>query len=383
MSDNIMNELSSEKFSLKDHLFNRGKIQLISNEIVKVYSEFQNEKFVNETIEAFPSLELKERIVHIAYCLSKYLPESYPEALQIMINSLPNPCNPDLTDNDFGDFIYSPYSHFVVLNGCNANYIEISLDALEQITMRFSAEYAIRYFINTFPQRTLERIKEWAKHPHYHVRRLASEGTRPKLPWSQKINLNVEQTIPVLDLLFSDSTRFVTRSVANHLNDISKINPGLVIETLRNWKNSNSQSENEMDFIIKHSLRTLLKSGNNEAFEFIGIGQNPPIIINSFTLTEKVNMNAYLEFNLEIKANKNVPIILDYVITFVNKAGEMKSKKVFKLKQVNLNEGESVNISKRHLMKQYMTTRTLYPGEHLLQIQINGNVMIENNFSLL
>jgi 3-methyladenine DNA glycosylase AlkC len=372
----------SEKFSLKDHLFNPGKINQIAKEIAAVYPIFQSDRFIHETLIAFPQLELKERMVHIADCLKIYLPKSYPEALEILLTALPEPCNPNLSDNDFGDFIYAPYSHFVVVNGCNKKHLEISLDALEQITTRFSVEDAIRYFINAFPQQLLEKLMEWTKHPHYHVRRLASEGSRPKLPWSQKINLSLEQSLPILEMLYTDATRFVTRSVANHLNDISKTQPQLVITTLQKWKNSKAQNAKEMDFIIRHALRTLIKSGDKDALKLIGIGQNPPIQLLSFTVPDSVIMDAYLGFDFEIKAQKEASLLLDYVIYFVNKAGEMKSKKVFKLKHLTLKEGENVRITKKHLLKQFMTTRTLYPGQHVLQLQINGMLMHEKKFIL-
>jgi 3-methyladenine DNA glycosylase AlkC len=374
--------LQTEKFSLKNHLFNNVKIQHIATEIAAVFPAFQNEKFVKDTLNSFPQLELKERIVHIADCLKKYLPKTYPEALEIILKALPEPCNPNLRDNDFGDFIYAPYSHFVVVNGCNQKHLEISLNALEQITMRFSAEDAIRYFINAFPQRTSEKLMEWTMHPHYHVRRLASEGSRPKLPWSQKINLSVEQALPILDALFADATRFVTRSVANHLNDISKTHPQIVIQTLQKWKNTKLQEAKEMDFMVKHALRTLIKSGNTEALQWIGINQNPPVNLFAFTLPQSFKMDSYLTFSFELHAEEKTAVVLDYILFFTNKTGEMKSKKVFKLKNMTLQKGEKQQISKKHLLRQFMTTRTLYAGTHKLALQLNGKVVASQTFEL-
>ena len=157
----------------------------------------------------------------------------------------------------FGDFIYASYSEFVAKNGCVEERLQMSLDALYEITQRFSAEDAIRYFINARPQETLKQLLLWTSASHYHVRRLCSEGTRPKLPWSQKVNIPLTAPLEILSNLFYDTTRFVTRSVANHLNDISKSDAGLVIATLTKWRQSGNQRPQEMDYIVRHALRTL------------------------------------------------------------------------------------------------------------------------------
>ena len=156
-------------------------------------------------------------------CLKKYLPADYAEAVNILLKALPEPLNENRTDDDFGDFIYAPYSDFVAHYGCIEANLAFSLAALKEMTKRFSAEDAIRYFINAFPKETLKTLYAWTSDSNYHVRRLCSEGTRPKLPWSQKINIPPEDALPILHALFADKTRYVTRSVANHLNDIAKI----------------------------------------------------------------------------------------------------------------------------------------------------------------
>jgi hypothetical protein len=189
----------NEKFSLKDHLFNASKLELLAIPIQNVYAEFQTKEFKNEVLNAFPKLELKERIVHIRECLKKYLPKDFKEAVNILLKALPESLNENLTDDDFGDFIYAPYHDFVAHYGCSAEYLYFSLDALKEMTKRFSAEDAIRYFINKFPDETLKTLTEWSKDNNYHVRRLCSEGTRPKLPWSQKINIKAtDQAIQFL-----------------------------------------------------------------------------------------------------------------------------------------------------------------------------------------
>lgn len=376
-------QTQEEKFSLKDHLFNPVKIEKIATEIKQIYTDFEKDTFTQTVTEKFPELELKERIYHITDCLKKHLPNEYQSAVKVILKSLPEPCAPNLNDDDFGDFIYAPYHHFVAVYGCTKEHLTFSLNALEELTTRFSAEDAIRYFINAFPEETMQKMNQWAKHSHYHVRRLASEGSRPKLPWCQKISIPVEEPLSILEQLYSDSTRYVTRSVANHLNDISKVQPDLVIKALKKWKSTKKQKPKELDFIIKHSLRTLIKNGNTAALELIGINKNPPIEISSLKISERVKMDTHLLFEFEIKAKEDTTLLIDYVINFQNKKGEMNSRKVFKLKQVTLEKNETIKISKKHLMRQFMTTRTLYSGKHKLEIQVNGKVKINADFMLL
>lgn len=374
--------MPEEKFSLKDQLFNAAKVELVAKQIKTIYPKFNKGQFLEEVLSRFPELELKQRITHIAECLRNHLPESYPDALEIIINSLPEPCDSTLNDNDFGDFIYAAHGHFVAQFGCSEEFLELSLDALEAITMRFSAEYAIRNFINAFPEKTLNRIQHWSKHPHYHVRRLASEGTRPKLPWGMKIGLSVEVPLSILDSLHADSTRFVTRSVANHLNDIAKTHPDLVLARLNHWKKQKLQNPKELDFIIRHALRTLIKNGDSRALELIGISALPKIQIQKIAVSESVQMNEYLEKTIAFVVKENCALLIDYVIHFQNSRGEMNSVKVFKWKQISAKKNEQIQLSKRHEMKQFMTTRTLYPGKHQWALQVNGSIVHRHDFEL-
>lgn len=375
--------MEKEKFSLKDHLFNAHKLNKIAQEIHAVYPKFEKEKFVNSILNQFPNLELKERIVCISVHLSHYLPPKFEDAVEVILNALPEPCNPNLQDNDFGDFIYASYGEFVANFGCNENHLELSLNALEQITQRFSMEYAIRPFINSFPEQTFAKMYVWCEHEHYHVRRLASEGSRPKLPWGKKINSSIEATMPLLDLLHSDSTRFVTRSVANHLNDISKTNPELVLSTLKKWQKSKKQNSAELEFITKHALRTLVKAGNQKALEHLGFAGLPKLQINVLCFSKQVKMNDFFHFEIALNSNKSAQLMIDYIIHFQNSKGQMARRKVFKIKQLNVQAETSALIGKKHEMKQFMTTRQMYPGAHLFELQINGELVFSRSFELV
>ena len=377
-----MSQIKKEKFSLKDELFNLQKVEKIAQEIKEVYPTFDASNFTKETLKAFPKLELKERIYHIRDMLAKYLPDDYREAVNILLKALPPELDPSCGDDDFGDFIYAPYSEYVTAYGCNKEYLDFSLQALREITKRFSVEYAIRDFINTYPDETLAMLEKCAKSKNYHERRLASEGLRPKLPWAKKLNIDYTEPLRHLDWLYSDTTRYVTRSVANHLNDIAKIDAPLVINTLKRWKKQNRQHVKEMAFIVTHSLRTLVKNGNEEALALLGYEKNPAIKVESVTLkSDTVQVGQALEFEVVLVAQDDAILMVDYVMHFRTKAGSL-SPKVHKLKKLTLQKGKTITLKKKHPFKANMSTRTLYEGEHVLEVQINGTIVYNTSFEL-
>lgn len=370
-------------FSLKDQLFNPDRVAYLTDLILSAYPSFSGDAFQEDVVSKFPELELKQRVEHISTMLHKYLPDAYPEALQILVDALPPKLDPTLKDNDFGQFILGPLSTFVATYGCTEEHLQKSLDALKEMTQRFSVEFAIRFFINAFPEVTLEHLQSWSEDDNYHVRRLTSEGTRPKLPWAPKININYTQPLSILDNLYYDDTRFVTRSVANHLNDISKVDPDLVVETLKRWQKSNKQEAKEMAYITRHALRTLIKQGNRAALEVLGYGDKPDLEITAFeSHTPSVVVGDAFEFTLTLKSNKKQNLLIDYLMHFAAPEGSKKAgKKVFKLKMLTLEEGKTFTIRKKHPMR-LMTTRRLYEGQHQIFLQINGYEMGKLTFDL-
>ena len=371
-----------EKFSLKDTLFNKEKVSYLAGLISGADPSFKTQKFIKEVTNKFPELELKARIEWMRICLKKNLPQDYKTAVNTLIEALPSECDPTKTDDDFGDFILSPLSDFIAAYGCNKENLDFSLNALEEMTKRFSAEDSIRYFINAFPEKTLKKMAEWSKNKNYHVRRLASEGSRPSLPWSQKVNLDhTEVTEKILNNLFHDHARYVVRSVANHVNDISKKNPKLVIQTLKKWRKSKKQKTEEMDYLTRHSLRTLIKKGNPEALSLLGYKAKAKISISKFKiLTKTVSIGNALEFSFNITALEDENLMIDYILYFQTKNGKL-SAKVFKIKKASLKKDAAQTITKKHPLK-IMSTKKLYPGLHKVALQINGKIYAEGEFTL-
>jgi 3-methyladenine DNA glycosylase AlkC len=270
----------------------------------------------------------------------------------------------------------------VTAYGCSSKYLSLSLDALAEITKRFSVEFAIREFINKFPIETLSMLHELSSSSNYHQRRLASEGLRPKLPWGKGLTLEYREAMKPLDNLFYDPTRYVTRSVANHLNDVSKVDAPLVISTLQRWKESDKQESKEMKFLATHALRTLVKVGDKEALEFLGYPSNPKIDVGDLMLMqERVKVGEALDFTCRVEAKEESLLMVDYILYFQTKNGTLRPK-VHKLKRLHLKKGECILLKKRHLFKSNMTTRKLYDGLHRVAIQINGNVYGEGLFWL-
>jgi hypothetical protein len=212
---------------------------------------------------------------------------------------------------------------------------------------------------------------------------LVSEGTRPKLPWSRRLRLDVTAPLPLLETLHADPTRYVTRSVANHLNDLSKSHPELVLQTLRGWKSAGRQSPNELDWINRHALRTLVKQGHAPAMKFLGYRDNPKIEVSDFELeTSELRPGDSLAFSFSVHAERSEELMIDYIIDFV-KANGTTAPKVHKLKRLALAKGETAPLKKRHRLHANATTYKLYPGQHAVTLQINGQPFGTLPFELL
>ncbi len=398
-------------FSLKDQLFNKEKVEYISGLIKKVCPNFLSVEFEKEVVGKFPELELKQRISHISDMFQKYIwdKNNFEQRVNILLKSLPEEQENWTLDNNFWDFIFCPYSLFVAENWieyikCSPSLLskrgdlEVSYErldfcfnALEQMTSRFSCEDAIRYFLNNYEEETFAQMLKWSESENYHHRRLASEGSRQKLPWCQNINLDYKKTIAILDNLYCDESRYVTRSVANHLNDISKIDSDLVIDTLEKWKNfvgnncSCSLQSKDLNYIISHSTRTLVKKWDTRTLEFLWYSSNPKITVNDFEIKNKtVKIGESLEFSFDINFIKQENLIIDYKIYFLAKSWKLLPK-VFKIKKINnkvrSDYNDTLHIAKKHKLK-IMTTKALYVWKHFLEIVINGKSFGKKNFKL-
>ncbi|PAT01350.1 hypothetical protein CI105_07160 [Candidatus Izimaplasma bacterium ZiA1] len=358
---------------LKDELFNKDTVNRMAIEINKVEETFNNELFVLEAVSSFPNLELKERMSALRVLLKKHLPDEYLVVLDIFKSVSEN--------NKSGGFVYGAFLEYIECYGCNDNYVDKSLEALSHLTKLFSAEFAIREYLNNYPIKTLACVMKWSLSDNEHIRRLASEGTRPKLPWAKGIRVDYNEGAKALDNLYFDKSRYVTRSTANHLNDISKINPEFVLMTLKRWIKSGKQNDSEMKYIINHSLRTLIKKGHKETLEFLGFKSNPDIKLTKFDINKNIlNINDKLTISVEIKSKEDVKLVVDYIVLYPSKTKKMNSK-TYKLKSKHIKCGEVLAFDFNKQFKDY-STRKMNEGEHKILIQINGSIYAERSFQL-
>jgi 3-methyladenine DNA glycosylase AlkC len=248
----------------------------------------------------------------------------------------------------------------------------LSLDALKFFTRFGSSEFAVREFFVRDPAATLKRMREWAGDSCEHARRLASEGSRPRLPWSFRLDAVVKDpslTRPILDALRIDASAYVRKSVANHLNDFSKDNSGYMISVLHAWDLQHPHTA----WIAKHASRTLIKAGHAAALALFAFEKDTAVSLEKFWLKPKtLTLGGTLEFGFSLRSAKKTPqkLVIDYRIHY-QKAGGQSAPKVFKLKETTLGGGESLEITKRQTIQDF-TTRKHYAGEHRVEVLVNG-----------
>ncbi len=358
----------SEQKLFKDYL-DEALAWRLGRAIAGVDKGFETAVFVNQITPHLPPLELKERVAVFSKALREQLPSDYPDAVKILLAILRD----ELAEEEgmfIDGWLLMSVAHFVEVYGLD--YFEESVAAMYEITKRYTAEFAIRPFITQYPDRILPILHEWVTDPSIHVRRLVSEGTRPRLPWAGRLYEFIEDPTPTLALLEKlqdDPSEYVRRSVANHLNDIAKDHPDLVVETCRRWQVGAGK---EKQWIIRHALRSLVKQGHDGALDILGYGE-PAIALESFTISPvAIQMGEVfaMDFSLHSTSDRPQNLVIDYVVHFV-KANGSTSGKVFKWKTAVLPPHTQLSAQKTHSIKP-ITTRRYYPGEHRVELQING-----------
>ena len=361
------------------YYYNAELAQTLGERIQRVYPPFATAVFVTDIAAQVEELEFKDRIALFSTVLHKHLPPAFPVAWAILAKLLGD----ELIEEEgmFNEgFALWPVAHFIEVYGLDD--FDVAVQAMVEITKRHTAEFAIRPFLRRYPERTLAVLQHWVTDESPHVRRLVSEGTRPRLPWAGRLDMFIQDPTPTLALLEQlkdDPSPFVRKSVANHLNDICKDHPRLVIETFQRWRKGASK---ERLWIIRHALRTLVKQGDPAALELLGYGP-PQVSLHDLHIEPaqiQMGESFTFGFTLQSESDEAQNLIIDYVIHFV-KANGKTSPKVFKLSTRMLNGRQSSHIQKKHTIKP-ITTRRYYPGEHRLEIQVNGQVLGGTPFHL-
>ena len=364
------------------HLFGKAALVRIAEAIGAVYPAFDRRQWLARLPE-LETLEMKPRVRFLREALRAQLPTDYPRALRILLRAA--------READLEGFVVWPFSDFVQTYGLE--HVTLSLDGLRELTSRFSSEFAVRPFLTQHPRSTVAYLERCARARDVDVRRWASEGSRPRLPWGERLQALVKDPSPtarILEALKFDPELYVRKSVANHLNDITKDHPERVIELLTRWQKEAKLSANrsvthsaQINWIVHRSLRSLIKAGHPGALRLIGVGVDPRIELTTLKLSAlALKLGDRLEFGFKVRSRARQPqkLVIDYIVHFM-KANQSTSPKVFKLKTLELPGGAEIHVTKSHHLKR-ITTRVYHAGAHRLEIQINGKVVAAAQWKL-
>jgi 3-methyladenine DNA glycosylase AlkC len=363
--------------ALKD-IYSPQFYEKLSDVLSKTVPYFDKKDFVSKIFtDNFNQMELKERMRHTTKVLHKFMPEDFGKAVKVIEKTID-----ELSRNNIGEdslaFIFFP--DYIEIYGLE-DY-ENSVKAIEFTTQFISCEFGIRPFIIKYFEPIMSQLLRWSKHENHKVRRLATEGCRPRLPWAMalpELKKNPEKIIPILENLKNDSSDFVRRSVANNLNDIAKDHPKIILEIAKKWKNTSK----ETDAIIKHGCRTLLKQGHPEILSHYGLDSTEIEVTNFKVDTLEVKVPDALQFSFEVENKYEIPKIvrLEYAI-YYNKANGLLSKKVFKISEKLYQTKQKVLVVKKQSFK-LITTKKFYSGLHKVSIIANGKEKIIGDFQLV
>ncbi len=365
--------------ALKNGL-NKSAITRLAANLKRVFPTFDSTSFVSSSCKGLGKLELKERVAHVACQLAKYLPSDYSKALSIIVESA-SQWNRGQEDDPLRGFAAWPLFRYIEVEGLHEP--KASLAALREITHLFSAEFAIRPFIESNPKQVFAELKKWTTHKSEHVRRLVSEGIRPRLPWATKVDLLIESPEPIiklLELLKDDSELYVRRSVANNLNDIAKDHPDVVLDLCYRWAKDASP---EREWIIQRATRTLVKDGHPRVWGLLGFSHPPLLSSSAIALSPKsLAIGGAGKFSLTLTSTgkKKQRLAVDYAIHYIKANGKARAK-VFKLKVFDLAPGQTFSIEKSHSFVE-RSTRKHYPGTHTIELLVNGESMAKKDFAL-
>lgn len=355
---------------LLKNIYNKKFTSILANEFKNNYSRFDPDMFVNDIFSGdWKQKELKARMRHIALTLGNHLPSDYSQALGIMKKSV---------NSRFQGFEYMFFPDYVEIFGLD--HFDESVAALEYFTEYASAEFAVRPFIIKFPDNMMRQMNSWAKSENYHVRRLASEGCRPRLPWAMALpefKKDPEPVLKILEKLKSDESEHVRRSVANNLNDISKDHPELVASLAKKWLGQHEQ----IDWVVKHGCRTLLKNGHRKVLKLFGFTAPDHVTIKKYVIGRNARIGQELLFSFLIHTDKSKlgKLRIEYAIDFV-RLNNKSNRKIFKISEGLYSEKKRM-IDKKHSFRK-ITTRNYYQGTHFLTLIINGREMAGKKFQL-
>jgi len=353
----------------------------IAAAIEAVHLGFPTDAFLADALDGYDNLELTPRIRQIARALHEHLPADYDDAIGILLASLGPPSAREALTG-MAAFFHAPHVFFVAEYGLD--HWETSMRAQYELTQLFTAEFSLRGFLDREPERTLARLREWTADPSADVRRLVSEGTRPRLPWAPRLRrfqLDPSPVLELLELLRDDPSLYVRRSVANNLNDIGKDHPDVLVATCRRWLEGASQ---ERRWLVRHGLRSAVKRGEPAALEVLGFHSANAVRVEPVAIEPaRPHIGESIRTTIAVvnDSERSVAVNVDLRVHFVKARGDT-SPKVFKVREIELGAGERVTLSKVVSLRQ-QTTRTHHPGEHRVEVVVNGSAHPVGSFLLV
>lgn len=364
--------------SLLKNIYSPAFYQRLSEVLIQTIPAFDQKKFSLEIFdEEFENKELKARMKHTARVLHQFLPEDYGKRVDLIAEIVQALRNARQGEDGLAYMFLPDY-----IETYGIGDFENSMRAIAFLTQFVSCEFAVRPFMLKYGDRMVAQMTEWSLHESYKVRRLASEGSRPRLPWAMalpELKKNPGPVLPLLENLKNDPSEWVRRSVANHLNDIAKDNPDLVIEIAKRWKGKHK----ETDAIIKHGCRTLLKQGHIEILKHYGLESELVQVSNFQISTPVTSIGGDLRFSFDLfnEREEAQTIRLEYGLYYKRQNGSW-SKKVFKISEKNYAATEKVQVSRKQSFK-LITTRKFYPGIQQLSVIVNGVEKVIKEFELV
>lgn len=354
---------------LKDQFFSRVYITTLAVDLKKVVPDFDAAAFTQRVHDRqWKNRELKDRMHHVADCLHAALDRDYKSCIKLLTPIVQRRIKEKT--NSFGDMIFPDFVERFGLGDFTT-----SVKALEIFTAACSSEFAVRPFIVRYGERMMAEMLQWSKHKSEHVRRLASEGCRPRLPWAMALPEFKKDPRPVLEILEnlkSDRSEYVRRSVANNLNDISKDNLETALATAERWFGKNK----ETGALVRHALRNELKKGNPRALKLFALASKTTARVKNLAVTPKaitIGEAVYLEFELHVEKSERLRI--EYWVHFVKSSGAA-AKKVFQIAEREFAAGGKHAFRKKHRFQNF-TTRKHYAGDHRIVIAVNGEAKSE------
>ena len=350
--------------------FSPARARRIGERLKLAHPDFPMRRFLSGLDAALAPLELKPRVLHLAERLESCLPDDPRVLFPILVRSLAA----DESDQDgLRGFLVWPLTEIVARRGLG--HFRESMAALREMTRRFTAEFAIRPFLREHPGKTLRQLHSWCAHPDHHVRRLVSEGSRPFLPWGGNLPHLCEPphpTLPLLENLYRDPSDYVRLSVSNHLNDLAKHHPELVIGTLARWRTAATPGAG-FDKLARHACRTLLKQGHPAALRFHGFAATEALEITTLELPRtRLRLGESLAYRVVIRhhGRRAIRVMFDYAIHH-RKANGTLSPKVFKGRVREIEAGGTWEITGSHPLRP-VTTRVYHEGIHRFEPRVNG-----------